>query len=109
MRGESVFAQSSGEPGDLSYGINRIMDENRMPESASDVLSTYQELLPKIHDEQTVRTVLLRMEGYTNAEIATKLQCSVSRVEQRIAKVRRIWQSELESSIGDAKNNTFGD
>lgn len=90
VRGESVFANDEN-----AYGINQILDSSRMPESAEEILQTYQEMLPRITDEASVQTLLLRMEGYSNAEIAQRLKCSVSRVEQRMAKVRRIWASEL--------------
>ena len=93
-RGESVFVVA-GQVDDY-YGINQVLDENQMPESADRVLETYEELLPEISDQKTRDTVMLRMEGYTNPEIAERMKCSVSRVEQRISKIRKAWQSELD-------------
>jgi RNA polymerase sigma factor (sigma-70 family) len=95
-RGESVFMAAGNV--DDNYGINQILDENQMPDSASRVLETYEELLPQIGDEKTLKTVMLRMEGFTNREIAEKMECSVSRVEQRIAKIRKAWQTEIAGS-----------
>jgi len=97
VRGESVFIND-----DNAYGINQILDTNSMPESAEKILQTYQEMLPKITDESSVKTLMLRMEGYSNVEIADRLKCSVSRVEQRIAKIRRTWTSEIEAENGEA-------
>lgn len=92
VRGESVFQRDTD-----AYGINQILDTNAMPESADKILQTYQEMLPKITDEASVQTLMQRMEGYSNVEIAERLKCSVSRVEQRMAKIRRIWMSEIET------------
>jgi RNA polymerase sigma factor (sigma-70 family) len=99
-RGESVFI-SAGSVDD-NYGINQILDENQMPDSADRVLETYEKLLPEIGDEKTLNTIMLRMEGYTNREIAEKMECSVSRVEQRISKIRKAWQSELDLSVDES-------
>ena len=92
MRGESVFKNENN-----AYGINQILDANSLPQSADEILQTYREMLPKITDEASVQTLLLRMEGYSNAEIADRLKCSVSRVEQRMAKIRRTWITEGET------------
>ena len=88
VRGESVF--NHPQASDLD-GIGQIIDPNLLPESAENVLQTYAALLPDIGDENSLKTIMLRMEGFTNQEIAEKMACSVSRVEQRIAKVRLSW------------------
>ena len=98
-RGESAFIVAGRI--DDCYGINQVLDENQMPESASRVLKTYEELLPQISDQKTRNTAMLRMEGYTNPEIAEKMKCSVVRVEQRISKIRKVWKRELERRIDE--------
>ena len=98
VRGESVFVNDAN-----AYGINQILDTNSMSESAEKILQTYQEMLPRITDEASVQTLLLRMEGYSNAEIADRLKCSISRVEQRMAKIRRNWMSEIEAENSELK------
>ena len=95
VRGESVFENENN-----AYGINQILDANSLPQSAEEILQTYREMLPTITDEASVQTLLLRMEGYSNAEIADRLKCSVSRVEQRMAKIRRTWIAEGETEAG---------
>lgn len=91
VRGESAFI-SDDELGSIG---SRVADENVTPESVDQVLSVYDELLPQIKDAKTRETVMLRMQGYTDAEIAEKMSCSVSRISQRIAKVRRIWLEQM--------------
>jgi DNA-directed RNA polymerase specialized sigma24 family protein len=35
-----------------------------------------------------------KMEGYTNAEIAQRLACSLRTVERRLELIRNTWQAE---------------
>lgn len=92
VRGESIFVnRNSGE----DFGLGQILDENRMPENASQVVSTCEELLVKLNDDNLRKTALLRMEGYNNTEISEKLGCSVSRTKQRVAKIKELWRDDL--------------
>lgn len=99
-RGESVFLKPGMESG---TGINEVSDENDVAETVDQLLETYRELLPEIGDEKTIETIMLRMQGYSNKEIAKQMQCSVSRIEQRISKVRKLWttKSGAESEMTD--------
>ena len=97
VRGESAFDGLANNEGDSSPdGIAQIMDENRMPESADAIAQACDELLAKLNDQKLRETALLRMEGYTNSEIAARLNCSVSRVKQRIALIKEIWTETAE-------------
>lgn len=92
VRGESVFL-AAGES-ELSDGLAQIMDENRMPESASEVAETCKDLLAVLPNEKLRETALLRMEGYTNKEISDQLKCSVARTKQRVAQIKDLWRDE---------------
>jgi DNA-directed RNA polymerase specialized sigma24 family protein len=49
-------------------------------------------------DEPTLRTVALwKMEGYTNQEIADRLDCVVTTVERKLQRIRKLWEREQES------------
>lgn len=43
-------------------------------------------------DDELRRIALWRMEGYSSAEIATRLECAVSTVERRLRLIRHTWQ-----------------
>lgn len=95
VRGESVF-HKHGNEGERMAGIAEIlMDENRMPELAEDVANMCRELLEQLADERLQRTAILKMEGYTNQEIADQLGCSVPRTKQLLARIRDKWKREL--------------
>lgn len=95
VRGESVF-QQPGKEGERLAGLAEIlMDENRMPELADDVAHMCRDLLDQLGDERLKRTAILKMEGYTNQEIADQLGCSVPRAKQLLARIRDKWRREL--------------
>ncbi len=90
VRGESIFGGALGEQS-WCEGLAQIMDENQMPESASQIAKTCDALLSQLPDEKLKQTALLRMEGYSNQEISDKLGCSLARTKQRLARVKEIW------------------
>ncbi|MFO0967136.1 MAG: ECF-type sigma factor [Gemmataceae bacterium] len=51
------------------------------------------ELLDRLQDESLRAVALWRMEGFTVAEIAGKLDCSPSTVERKLRAIRSIWKS----------------
>ena len=90
VRGESVFAKVGQDDG-IQDGLAQIMDENRMPETADEVIRTCDELLDSLKDEKLQRTAVMRMEGYTNQEISDSLGCSLARTKQRVVRIKEIW------------------
>ncbi len=45
----------------------------------------------------TLRSIaVLRMEGYSNDEIASRNDCSISTVERKLRLIRREWSSAME-------------
>jgi DNA-directed RNA polymerase specialized sigma24 family protein len=52
-------------------------------------------LLDKLRDDSLRRVALLRMEGYTNDEIARELRCSLRTVARKVELIRRTWLGEL--------------
>ncbi len=89
VRGESVFVDLNGDPN--AAGLGQVIDENRMPEFADDVVRCCEELLESLPNDNLRQTALLRMEGHTVDEIAAKMECSRSRTKQRIARIKEIW------------------
>jgi len=88
-RGESVF--NAGGDSDHAMGIEQIPDEAPSAEVADGVFSTCTDLLDSL-DDQLRRVALLRIEGYTNAEIAERLGMAVRSVTRKIALIRQKWE-----------------
>jgi RNA polymerase sigma factor (sigma-70 family) len=51
-------------------------------------------MLAILDDDKLRRVALLKIEGYTDKEIAARLSCSVRTVERRLECIRRIWLLE---------------
>ena len=53
--------------------------------------------LDGLRDDSLRRIALLRMEGYTNEEIAERLGCGLRSVSRKIDLIRRTWLGEDEA------------
>jgi RNA polymerase sigma factor (sigma-70 family) len=92
VRGESVFL--GNDPSDEPRGIDQILGAQPTPELAAMVAETCEELLSQL-DDDTLRTISqLKLEGYTNAEIADNLDCTERSVERKLARIRKIWERQ---------------
>ncbi len=49
--------------------------------------------LKSLADPELQEIALARLEGYTNAEIAVRLDCTERSVERRLARIRSLWAS----------------
>ncbi len=85
--GESAFLS----PADGKIGIGQIVGREPTPQFAADVVEGADELLASLPHDDLRKLVLLKMEGYSNAEAAKKLDCSLRSVERSLNLVRKIW------------------
>jgi DNA-directed RNA polymerase specialized sigma24 family protein len=90
VRGESAFLGAS-EPTD-ARGIEQVLSKEPAPELAAMIAETCRVLLERL-DEAPLRTVaLLKMEGFTNEEIAARLDCTSRTVERKLNRIRAQWE-----------------
>jgi DNA-directed RNA polymerase specialized sigma24 family protein len=54
----------------------------------------YRRLLDRLGDDKLRKLALLKMEGYTSAEIAKQFGCAVATVERRLRLIRGTWEKE---------------
>jgi RNA polymerase sigma factor (sigma-70 family) len=93
VRGESVFADVGDEA--LPGGLDGIASDEPTPELLALLAEQHQLLLESLADETLRRTVLLRMEGRTNEEIAQQLGITPRSVERKLQRIRNRWNREL--------------
>jgi DNA-directed RNA polymerase specialized sigma24 family protein len=75
-------------------GAEEIVGDEPTPELAAQMTEECQNLLDQL-DDPTLRAVAIwKMEGYTNREIAGKLDCVEQTVERKLRSIRRIWSGE---------------
>lgn len=93
VRGDSCLAPQVGdEPG----GFDALPGDDLPPEFDAQFEEQLGRLLDRLKDDTFRRVVTLRLEGYTNAEIAEKLGVTESTVERKLRIVREKWQRETE-------------
>ncbi|MCA9187057.1 MAG: ECF-type sigma factor [Pirellulaceae bacterium] len=62
------------------------------PALAASLAEEFNRLLHLLGDRELLEIALLKMEGYTNCEIATRLNCGERTIKRRLALIRRIWE-----------------
>jgi RNA polymerase sigma factor (sigma-70 family) len=95
VRGESVFL-NGGADSDIA-GIEQIVGTEPTPEFAAAMAEHCQTLLAKLDERATpgLREIArLKLEGYTNEEIAERLGIVERTVERRLNRIRRQWMEQ---------------
>lgn len=92
VRGESVFMRA-GEDAPHS-GINQIADPEPTPQFAAMVAEEFQHLLDLLNDPVLCDVALLKMQGYSKAEIAQKLHRVPRTIDRKLNRIRWIWSQE---------------
>jgi len=79
---------------EIDFVKDQIAARGPTPGFAAMVKEEFQRLLGLLNDEKLRVTALLKLEGYTNREIADQLARSTSYVERKLHLIRRIWWEE---------------
>lgn len=77
-----------------SIDLESIAAEEPGPELIAEMAEEYRRLLSRLTDETLRSVAIWKMEGYTNEEIADKLDCVPRTVERKLRLIRAIWESE---------------
>jgi hypothetical protein len=96
LRGESVFDQGPAAAADA--GIGGVAGDEPTPEFAAIVTEEYQRLIEQLGDDTLRQIALLKLEGYTNEEIAERLGCVVRTVERKLRFIRALWSQADETA-----------
>jgi RNA polymerase sigma factor (sigma-70 family) len=91
---EAALDGANGTSG--TRGLDQVIDREPTPEMAAQVAEECQRLLGALGDEQLRRVALWKLEGYTNDEIAAKLELSRPTVERKLQRIRRRWAKETD-------------
>lgn len=88
VRGESVFDKILCESS-MEAGLHQFQDP--APHAVEVFTIEVRELLDQLGDEMLKRVALLRLEGFSNAEIAQKQGISLRAVERKLQLIRARW------------------
>lgn len=86
---ELVFINSTASSGPVC--IDQFPAREPTPEFTAQFVETCELLFQSLDDPALQEVVTLRMEGYTDAETADRLNCSRRTVQRRLEIVRRHW------------------
>jgi DNA-directed RNA polymerase specialized sigma24 family protein len=75
--------------------LEQIIGPAPSPAFAAQMAEDFQVLLNKLEDDELRELALLKLEGWTNAEIASKLKCVLRTVERKLSLIRQIWNQEI--------------
>ena len=91
VRGDSAF-QGAAAGGDDEPGLEQIVGSEPTPEFAAQMAEECQRLLAQLGEGDLREVAILKMEGYSNEEIAAKLGCVPRTVERKVALIRSLWE-----------------
>jgi DNA-directed RNA polymerase specialized sigma24 family protein len=90
--GKATFAPPGSGSGPVPDALAQLPGSGPSPELAAEVAEECSRLLGLLGDGQLRQVAIWKMEGYTNEEIAGKLDRSAPTVERKLAAIRTIWE-----------------
>lgn len=90
--GQSALANDESDAGgEFEWFVGR----EPSPESAAMVAEECRRLLADLKSDELRSIAVWKMEGYTNEEIASKLDCATTTVERKLQRIRTRWLEEV--------------
>jgi DNA-directed RNA polymerase specialized sigma24 family protein len=74
--------------------LDELIGREPSPAFAAEVADECRRLLDLLGDERLRRIAQLKMEGYTDEEVARQMGCVSRTVRRRLQLIRKIWQAE---------------
>jgi DNA-directed RNA polymerase specialized sigma24 family protein len=78
----------------VTPALDRFAGREPTPEQAALVAEEVRRMLDALRDDKLRAVAVAKMEGYTNKEIAERLDRSVPAIERKLARIRKIWGKE---------------
>jgi DNA-directed RNA polymerase specialized sigma24 family protein len=76
--------------------LGEVLGREPTPAFAVQVAEEYQHLLALLGDAELQAIARYKIEGYTNEEIATELNCTARTVERKLRSIRGLWRQQLD-------------
>ena len=86
--------QSLAEVDLNSNEIGALVDRELSPQLAAECSEEVERLMYSLEHEDLKTVAVMKMEGFTNQEIATQFRCSLTSIERKLRTIRLIWQQE---------------
>jgi DNA-directed RNA polymerase specialized sigma24 family protein len=76
---------------DALHAVNQLISREPSPEFANEIAEQMQVLMVALQDKQLQELAHLKLEGFSNEEIATRMNCSLRTIERKLNLIRKIW------------------
>jgi DNA-directed RNA polymerase specialized sigma24 family protein len=87
---------------DSINALNQIVSREPSPDFAAEVAEQYDAMLGTLQDPDLVEIATMKLEGYTNAEIAERRNRSERTIERKLHLIRKLWlHIHVEHDRGD--------
>ena len=90
--------EAAGADQDVDPFLAQVVGNEPTPEFAAMVTEEYRRLFGSLGDESLQVVALLRLEGYSNEDIAASLDCGLRTVERKLDVIRKRWVAESGST-----------
>jgi DNA-directed RNA polymerase specialized sigma24 family protein len=74
------------------WGADDLAAAEPSPALAAQITDEFRHLLDLLRDESLRSVALLKLEGYTNTEIAAKLGCVRFTIDRKLRAIRQLWK-----------------
>lgn len=91
-RGGLLIHHATDSTGDL----DRFEADDPTPEELAELADEHRRMLAQLDTDEQRAVVNLKLEGYENTEIASRLGLSLRSVERKLQMIRALWRRELE-------------
>jgi len=75
--------------------FTKLLTREPTPLEAAEVADECRRLLESLPEPELRLIALLKVEGYTNEEIASQLDCVPRTIERKMSRIRLLWKHEL--------------
>ena len=86
--------------------IESLVARDPTPSMLSEFDEGFEELLDSLRRPELKQIVVLKLEGYTNREIATQLGRGLSSIERKLKTIREVWRDEQVVSLSLQENRS---
>jgi len=76
------------------HEVEQLLAREPTPEEAAEMADECRRLLDMLPEPQLRQIALWKVEGYTNDEIASRLNCVTRTIERKISRIRHLWRDE---------------
>lgn len=97
-RGGGEVLGEAAPPGEAAAAsvLEQIAAKDPTPEFAAQVADECRRLLDRLDDGELRSVALWKMEGYTEDEIAARLDCVPRSVQRKLRQIQSLWEKEVE-------------